>query len=565
MNSIFLDALDKSNVLIPDEELASLSQKHGKGTLELAEALVREGYLTRDLVCKLWSDSINTAYVDPLTTVILPEAIKKIPRDIAVKAQAIPTYILEDVLTVCMADPHDTKLVSRLEAITKHTISPVFSLPSEINDAIDVYYSNEQGIKESITALEKTEGVLISKLSPNELATMGESESVIKICEALLYLAIKERTSDIHLEPMENETRVRFRIDGRLQTILYFTKAMHQALKTRIKILCKLNIAESRFPQDGRFSIPLGTNKVAFRVSFIPAADGEKVVIRILASTNKRDFASLDQMLISQTILQPLHRLVQSPNGIIFVTGPTGSGKTTTLYAALHEINKEDVNICTIEDPIELRLPGLIQSQVNDHIDLNFSRLLRALLRQDPDVILVGEIRDLETAKIATEAALTGHLVLSTLHTNNAVQAIIRLVEIGIPAYMVAPSILGVLAQRLAARICDKCKESYFPSEEVLNRYFSDAAGQEVPFFRGSGCENCRDTGYKGRIAFHELVLVTEQIRSLISQGAELKAISDAAAKVGYMPLRYDGLKKVLLGLTTINEIEKLAAFEWAS
>jgi len=259
-----------------------------------------------------------------------------------------------------------------------------------------------------------------------------------------------------------------------------------------------------------------------------------------------------------------LKRLVQNPSGIIFVTGPTGSGKTTTLYAALNEINDTSVNISTIEDPVEIQLPGVTQSQVNAHIDLKFSTLLRSLLRQDPDVILIGEIRDLETAKIATEAALTGHLVFATLHTNTAAQAIIRLMEIGVESYMVAPSVTGVLAQRLAARICERCKEAYYPSREVLLKYFEEEGLTEVPFYRGRGCTHCRGTGYKGRIAFHELVLITEEIRQLISEGRSAQEITRAAARVGYRPLRYDGLRKVLLGLTTIDEIEQNTSLEWA-
>jgi Type II secretory pathway, ATPase PulE/Tfp pilus assembly pathway, ATPase PilB len=310
--------------------------------------------------------------------------------------------------------------------------------------------------------------------------------------------------------------------------------------------------------------MPIGSQTANFRVSTIPSAYGEKAVIRILAMTGKKTMLTLDKMMISQTILQPFKRLIQNPNGIIFVTGPTGSGKTTTLYAALHEINTPAINISTIEDPIEIQLAGVTQTQVNSHIDLKFSTILRALMRQDPDAILIGEIRDLETAKIATEAALTGHIVFATLHTNTAAQAIVRLIEIGVEPYMVAPSVIGVLAQRLAAKICDNCKEAYYPSRDVLRRYFLDEGLTEVPFYRGRGCPACRNTGYKGRVAFHELVLITEEIRTLISEGKSAQEITKAAAKVGYKPLRYDGLKKVLLGLTTIDEIEQNTSFEWS-
>jgi type IV pilus assembly protein PilB len=338
---------------------------------------------------------------------------------------------------------------------------------------------------------------------------------------------------------------------------------LHRAIIARIKILCSLNIAETRIPQDGRFSMKFGYCTANFLVSTIPSQHGEKSVVRILAMSGNRTVMSLEKMMMSQSVLTPFRRLIQNPNGILFVTGPTGSGKTTTLYAALNEINTPDRNISTIEDPIEIQVEGLTQTQVNAQIDLRFSTVLRSLMRQDPDIILIGEIRDLETAKIATEAALTGHIVFATLHTNSAAQAIVRLLEIGVASYMVAPTIIGVLAQRLAARICESCKEPYYPSRELLLRFFKDEGLTEVPFYRGRGCRSCRGTGYNGRIAIHELVIITEEIRTLITSGASVQQITAAANKVGFKPLRYDGLKKVLLGLTTIEEVEANTSFEW--
>lgn len=402
-------------------------------------------------------------------------------------------------------------------------------------------------------------------LAGDKLALLAEHTSLTGMLDEIIYFGLRERATDLHIEPQETQCRIRFRIDGNLREILTYSRKLHRALISRLKILCALNISEARFPQDGRFSMPIGSQTANFRVSTIPSAYGEKAVIRILAMTGKKTMMTLDKMMISQTILQPFKRLIQNPNGIIFVTGPTGSGKTTTLYAALHEINTPAVNISTIEDPIEIQLSGVTQSQVNAHIDLKFSTILRALMRQDPDAILIGEIRDLETAKIATEAALTGHIVFATLHTNTAAQAIVRLIEIGVEPYMVAPSVIGVLAQRLAARICENCKEAYYPPPETLRKYFLDEGLTEVPFYRGHGCKACRGSGYKGRVAFHELVLITEEIRSLISEGKSAQEITRAAAKVGYRPLRYDGLKKVLLGLTTIEEIEQNTSFEWAT
>jgi type IV pilus assembly protein PilB len=504
------------------------------------------------------------AYVDPFASVITDEAIARIPSEIAKKTKSIGLYVLDGVLTVAMADPLDADLVKRLGQIAEMPVSPVFALPREIEDATAIHYCTERSIEESISELEHSALFDKPDLAADKLAILAENSSLAEILDEIIYFALRERATDIHIEAHETQGRIRFRIDGNLREILTYSRKLHRAFVSRIKILCSLNIAETRFPQDGRFAMEIGSQTANFRVSTIPSSHGEKAVVRILAMGGKKSMLTLEKMMVSQTILQPFKRLIQNPNGIIFVTGPTGSGKTTTLYAALHEINSPDLNISTIEDPIEIQMPGVTQSQINSHIDLKFSTILRALMRQDPDVILIGEIRDLETAKIATEAALTGHIVFATLHTNTAAQAIVRLIEIGVESYMVAPSIIGVLAQRLAARICDNCKEAYYPSRDVLKKYFEDEGLTDVPFYRGRGCAVCRNTGYKGRIAFHELVLITDEIRALISDGKSAQEITKAAAKVGFKPLRYDGLKKVLLGLTTIDEIERNTSFEWS-
>ena len=539
-----------------EAELAALEKKHGDG-LALLEALVESKLLPKDTACRFYADYLGVAYVDPFASLITDEALAIIPVEIAKKVRVIGLYIIEGVLTAAFATPEDASVVKRLSLIVQMPVSPVFALPRDIDDAILIQYSNEKNLEETLTEL----GGSSVFDNPNQI----DSESLVKILDDIIYYAIRERATDIHIEPQEGQCRVRFRVDGLLREVLTYSRKLQRSLIARIKILSNLNIAETRFPQDGRFSMPVGTSSANFRVSTIPAQYGEKAVIRILAMTGKKSMVTLDKMMMSQTILAPFRRLIENPNGIIFVTGPTGSGKTTTLYSALHEINTPGTNISTIEDPIEIQLAGVTQTQVNSHIDLKFSTVLRALLRQDPDVILVGEIRDLETAKIAAEAALTGHIVFATLHTNNAAQAIVRLIEIGVEPYMVAPSIIGVLAQRLAARICENCKEPYYPPREVLLKYFKEEGLTDVPFFRGRGCTACRGTGYKGRVAFHELVLITEEIRTLITNRASVQEITAAATKVGYKPMRYDGLKKVLLGLTTIEEIEANTSFEWAT
>ncbi len=537
-------------------ELAALEQKHGDG-LALLEALVESRLIAKDTACRFYADFLGFTYVDPFASLITQEAVSVVPIEIAKKVNMIGLYIIDGVLTAAFAQPEDDAIVKRISLIVQMPVSPVFALPRDITDSILIQYSSEKSLEETLVEL----GVSTVFDHPER----ADSESLIKVFDDIIYYAIRERATDIHIEPQEEQCRVRFRTDGLLREVLSYSRKLHRSFIARLKILCSLDIAESRFPQDGRFSMPLGTSNVNFRVSTLPAHYGEKAVVRILAMGGMKSMITLDKMMMSQTILAPFRRLIKNPNGIIFVTGPTGSGKTTTLYSALHEINKPDINISTIEDPIEIQLDGITQTQVNAPIDLNFAAVLRALLRQDPDVILVGEIRDLETAKIAAEAALTGHIVFATLHTNTAAQAIIRLIEIGVESYMVAPSVIGVLAQRLAARICENCKEPYYPPREVMQKYFLDEGLTDVPFFRGRGCGACRGTGYKGRVAFHELVVITEEIRTLITNKASVREITAAAAKVGYKSMRYDGLKKVLLGLTTIEEIEAHTSFEWAT
>ncbi|MBL9190311.1 MAG: type II/IV secretion system protein [Opitutaceae bacterium] len=563
-NSTFLQRVCALPRFDYTKEVTALAARHGENT-QLLQAIIEENYLTKDDACRYWADALNVAYVDPFASLITEEAVEKIPLEVAKKARALALYLVDGVLTVAMADPHDKELVRRLGQISQHPVSPVFALPREIDDAIAIHYCTEKGIEEGLADLENSSLFNQPDMAGEKVAALAENNALVQILDEIIYFAIRERATDIHIEAQEMQCRIRFRIDGNLREILTYSRKLHRALLSRIKILCNLNIAETRFPQDGRFSVQVGSQSSNFRVSTIPTAFGEKAVVRVLASSGKKTMVTLEKMMMSQTMLLPFRRLIQNPNGIIFVTGPTGSGKTTTLYAALHEINTPGVNISTIEDPIEIQLPGVTQSQVNANIDLKFSTVLRALMRQDPDVILIGEIRDLETAKIATEAALTGHIVFATLHTNSAPQAIARLMEIGVEPYMVGPSVIGVLSQRLAAKICEACKEPYQPSREVLARYFHEDGLTDVPFYRGRGCPACRHTGYKGRIAFHELVLITEEVRTLIAERRSAQEIARAAAKVGYKPLRYDGLKKVLLGLTTIEEIEQTTSFEWAA
>jgi type II secretory ATPase GspE/PulE/Tfp pilus assembly ATPase PilB-like protein len=563
-NVRFLEALRALPHFSDHEELDRLVELHGMG-LGLVQSLIDARLLSRDVACRTWADTLGVAYVDPFASISTEEAIAALPIEIARKAIAVGLYEIAGVLTLAMADPTNAALRQRLEQAIQKPISPVFALPKEIEDAIAIRYSSERALTQNSEAYCR-----LSVAGRNSGLVRGRQEEeeegvAASFLNEMIHYSLRERATDLHLEVGEMEAQLRLRVDGNLRVAAKYSRRLHRAIVARLKILSNANIAESRFPQDGRFSVSAGGQTVHFRLSTIPTGHGEKAVIRVMAQSGRTRSLSLDEMLISQTVLEPLRHALSRPSGILFVTGPTGSGKTTTLYAALQELNRGDLNITTIEDPIEVQLPGISQSQTNAHIGLTFSTLLRSILRQDPDVILVGEIRDLETAKIATEAALTGHAVLATLHTNTAAQAVVRLIEMGVATHMVAPAITGVLAQRLAARICPDCKEAYSPSPKVLRKYFLDEGLADVPFYRGRGCPTCRGSGYKGRIAFHELVLVSEEIRTLIYEGRGTQAITEAAARVGHRSLRYDGLKKVLLGLTTIEEIEQNTPLEWAA
>jgi type IV pilus assembly protein PilB len=387
-----------------------------------------------------------------------------------------------------------------------------------------------------------------------------EDAPAARMLDLVMIQAIRDRASDIHFEPDEKALRVRFRIDGFLYESLTLPKPIHPALTSRIKILAEMDIAETRLPQDGNFNVKLEKRGFEIRVSTFPTIYGENVVLRILDQTST--LFKLEDLGFSEEVLNHFKQLVRKTSGIILVTGPTGSGKTTTLYALLNMINSKDKNIITIEDPVEYRLALIRQTQINPKAGINFATGLRSILRQDPDIIMIGEIRDLETSEIAMQAALTGHLVLSTLHTNDAPEAISRLVDIGVEPYLISSSVIGVLAQRLVRIICPDCKVSYQVDPKVMNDLGEEVTKSKEPltFYRGKGCKNCKQSGYWGRSGIYELLLVNEDIKKLISERASTQVIRDVAKKTaGLIPLRVDGLKKVLKGITTLDEVDRVA------
>lgn len=437
-------------------------------------------------------------------------------------------------------------------------VSVVFSPPGDILDAIEVEYAT-LGVIDELKAQIDLERLMVdeAEADPERLARMADDRDVVALTRQILLNALKKRASDIHIEPAEHIVRVRLRIDGELQDWNHFDRKMYSALVSRLKLMAGCDITERRLPQDGRIALSLATHSVDLRFSSVPVMNGEKLTLRVLGSMERQSVPDLEELNLSAANLEELKRIIGTPNGVFFVTGPTGSGKTTTLYLVLKSVNRPGVNVMTVEDPVEYRLPGINQTQVNTAVDLTFAKALRAFLRQDPNVILVGEVRDMETAKIASQAALTGHLVMSTMHTNNALQAVTRLVEIGVEPFLVAPSIIGVSAQRLVRRLCTACREEHPMSPDRVKRYFGDIGNRTVELWRGHGCANCNGTGFVGRVAIHEIFLLTESVRRLIAQNASILDIETLAREHGFKPMLYDGLKKAMRGLTTIEEVEQ--------
>lgn len=558
-NDAFLKML-VSNRILAREDAEKLVVKHAYDAFAILTYLLAGGAAKKDDLGKMWGDSLGVAYVNLDKTLFQDKIVQKLPASFAATNKIIPLYQFGETVTVAMAEPGNTDVKRDAAQHLGCPVNAVFALPDDITYAIEVYY-------QSLTDLDKLIGKLAnnilfkgtSKITEEQLKGIAGDQSIVELAKGIMILALKERASDIHIDPGEDLVRIRYRIDGVLHDRLKLDKNIHAPLVSRIKIIASMDISERRKPQDGRISLALTSRSIDFRLSTVPTIYGEKVVLRILGQIRAKEVPDLTELNLSGTNLGTLRKIIDTPNGVFFVTGPTGSGKTTTLYSVLKHINKDGVNIMTIEDPVEYRMAGINQIQVNHAISMDFSTALRSFLRQDPDVILVGEIRDAETAKIASQAALTGHLVLTTMHTNNALQAVTRLVEIGVEPFLVAPSIIGVMAQRLVRKICEHCKEKYVPEAETVDRLFEHDGTTDIWFYRGKGCEECHDTGYFGRLAIHELLIIDDTQRRMITRDASIVEIQEYAMKSGFQTMHYDGIKKVLKGLTTLEEVEKAA------
>lgn len=560
--SVFFERLVSEKILTK-EDSNRLIDKYKSDISSVWDYILHGNFCKKEVLGKLWGDSIGVSYVDLNKTLFQSQIVSKLPEQFARRNRVIPIYKMGDVVTVVAATPTDQEMLKKAETAIGSSISAVFSFPADIDDAIEIQYQTRDSINEFLDRIVDNELFKdTSKITYEELQKLSGDQSIIDLCRGLLLLGVKDRASDIHIEPAEDSVRVRYRIDGVLQERIMLEKTLLPPLSSCLKVMAGLDITEKRRPQDGRINLHLSKKSIDFRLSTIPTIYGEKIVLRILGQIQTDEIPDLNVLELSKSNYTKIKRVIEIPNGVFFVTGPTGSGKTTTLFAVLNHLNTPEINIMTVEDPVEYRLSGINQIQVNPVINLDFASALRSFLRQDPDVILIGEIRDLETAKVAAQAALTGHLVLATMHTNNALQAVTRLVEIGVEPFLVAPSIIGVMAQRLTRRICIYCKERYQLSEKEIEQYFICDKATDVYFYKGKGCPECNNTGYLGRLAIQEVFIMSEEIRSLVAKGASILEIEKTAKKSGFKTMRYDGLKKVLRGLITIDELERVATVE---
>jgi len=538
--------------IITERQLTDALEVHNATGSPLGRVLVDLGYATQGAILSVMAAQIGIQYIDFSERKPDPNAVAVVPKELAERYTLMPVELVDGELIVAMADPQNVLALDDLRIITGYEIRPAISTKDDIVAAIDDYYkvAEQRDTDEFVGTDELDESEL------DQLTDITSDAPIVKLVNYIIQKAVTDRASDIHIEPQEQDMRVRFRVDGVLHEVMRSPKAVQASIISRFKIMADMDIAESRKPQDGHCAVTVGGHAMDFRVSTLPTVYGERVVLRIL----RKDaiLLQLSDLGFLESSLERFERSFRKPYGAILVTGPTGSGKSTTLYAAINVLNSPEKHIITSEDPVEYRLPGVNQCQINPKAGLTFGRALRSFLRCSPDIILVGEIRDHETAQIGIESALTGHLVLSTLHTNDASGAITRLVEMGVEPFLVSSAVDCVLAQRLARRLCKDCKEPYSPKPQVL----IDAGFPEdnVPetIYKAVGCKKCGGTGYRGRMGVHEVLLVSEEISRLTVEEATSEEIRRVAIAEGMLTLRQDGLEKVRSGATSIEEIMRV-------
>jgi type IV pilus assembly protein PilB len=538
-------------------EAALLQQRAGgsQGKL-LGEILVELSLCSEDQVVECLAAEYGVPYAKLDSRIGDPKAAELLPREYIEANLVMPLYVVRGVLTIAVAEPSNVFLIDEIATLSGLRVQIVAATAKDIRRTITALPNSKVFVIDDIIEDSASADVTLIEEAIEDIGDVEEiagQSPVIRLVNYILYTGVKEGASDIHVEPGDRCLRVRNRIDGRLYKALEVPKHLLPAVTSRIKIMASLDISERRLPQDGRVHVAMDGRKVDLRVSTFPTNRGEKTVLRILDTRSVT--LNLEELGFAEDILREIKQQIEEPNGIILVTGPTGSGKSTTLYAALNSISSMENNVCTVEDPIEYNLPLINQFQVQERVGLTFSKALRTMLRQDPDVIMVGEVRDDETARTAIQAALTGHLVLSTLHTNDACSAVTRLINMGVEPYLIAAALNMILAQRLVRRICPKCRQKYDPPRPI--RKALERMGYEIQEFqKGVGCKACRNTGYRGRIGIHELLVIgDDELRDAITAGDTLGRIQELALKRGMLTLRHDGFRKVREGITTIEEV----------
>ncbi|ATB37374.1 type II secretion system protein GspE [Cystobacter fuscus] len=556
------EILRRTSGLTEDKLQEALQLQADKGG-RLGEVLVGLKALSEEEVAKALGLQLDLPYLARIfIEEIDPELIKRVPINFAKQARILPLSVEEGAVALAVADPLDTTVLDHARMLLGQDVLPRIALASTIVDAINSVYDRATNEAEQLVGELEAQDLDSIAQEIDEVKDLidveGDEAPVIRLVNSVLFRAAKERASDIHIEPMERELMVRFRVDGVLQEIIKPPKRYQSAIVSRVKVMGQLNIAEKRLPQDGRIRIKMAGRDIDIRLSTIPTTYGERIVMRLLDKNTT--LLDLTELGMAKSMLDQMEHLIRRPHGIVLVTGPTGSGKTTTLYGALSRINTPDLNILTVEDPVEYQLKGIGQMAISPKIGLTFAQGLRSFLRQDPDVIMVGEIRDKETAEIAIQASLTGHLVFSTVHTNDAASAITRLVDMGVEPFLVASSLTGVLAQRLVRRVCPDCRVQYTPTDEELREISLNRAtlkerhGVEK-IYKAAGCTSCSQNGYRGRTGIYELLFVDDTVRQLALKNVDSSTIKKAAMSNGMHTLLDDGARKIALGETTIAEV----------
>ncbi len=550
------EALIRDGVINEEQLNEALEMQTASGGL-LGETLINSGLLSPKLLVRTLAKSLGVKGCVLRHGLIDPAVMPLVGKENAEKLKVLPLFKVRDTLTVAMAEPQSLPTVDRLRALTNLRINPVLALESNITEFTSKYAKGNVNIDAFLASLTASDVEVVEREGADDesstiIDTMVEGSPIVNLVNVALMTAVRDRASDIHIEPSSRGTRVRCRIDGSLRDLMKPPPGLHSAVVSRVKVIGKMDIAEKRLPQEGRVRIVVAGREIDLRISSIPTLLGEKLVIRILDRQNIQ--VRLDQLGLREQQREQFMRMLHKPHGLTLVTGPTGSGKTTTLYSALDLVSSPELNIITVEDPVEYQLDLINQIQVREGIGMTFARALRSILRQDPDVIMVGEIRDQETARVAVQAALTGHAVLATLHTNDAPGAVARLLDMGVEPYLLSSALVGSLAQRLVRTICPACVTRYYPSERVLaDAMLQGHKGQ--PFIKGAGCQQCHDSGFQGRIGIYEIMEVDGKIRPMIHRAAPTHELRLALRAKGVKDLRSAGIESALEGQTTLEEV----------